>query len=61
VLAGTRVVIIWQLAAFASDTNSDGGDITPQLLMSFLALLQVPLFGLAVGAGVLDHFARPPR
>jgi hypothetical protein len=47
------LLALWQLARFCSNTNEWGGDITPQLEMYFLAILQIPLFGIAAGAGAL--------
>ena len=54
-------VVIWQLAHFASNTNDEGGDITAQLLLDALALLQLPLFGLAALAGCLFRLAGTAR
>ena len=46
-------LLVHELARFASNTNDQGGDITSQLLMEGLALLQLPLFGLGALGGVL--------
>jgi hypothetical protein len=62
VLHGLWVVVavlaLWQLARFCSNTNEWGGDVTPQLLMYALAMLQLPLFGVAWGAGALARVVR---
>lgn len=50
-------IVVWQLARFASNTNEWGGDITPQLEMDALALLQVPLFALGALGGYLFRIA----
>lgn len=56
------LVALWQLARFCSNTNEWGGDITPQLEMYALALLQIPLFGIGAGAGALARaLKRLPR
>jgi hypothetical protein len=50
------LLALWQLAPFCSNTNTEGGDITNQILMYGLAMLQVPLFGIAAGVGALSAF-----
>ena len=44
-------LLLWQLAPLCSNTNDQGGDITHQLAMQFLAGLQLPLFLVVAGAG----------
>jgi hypothetical protein len=49
------LVVLWQLARFASNTNDQGGDVTDQLGIKMFAVAFVVLYGLAALGGLIHR------
>jgi hypothetical protein len=51
------LVVLWQLARFASNTNDQGGDMTDQIVTQLLAVVYVVVYGLAALGGRIYRVA----
>jgi hypothetical protein len=51
------LVVLWQLARFASNTNDQGGDMTDQLAVRLLAVVYVVVYGFAALGGRIYRLA----
>jgi hypothetical protein len=51
------LVVLWQLARFASNTNDQGGDMTDQIVIKMLAVVYVVMYGFAALGGRIYRLA----
>ncbi len=51
------LLVLWQLARFASNTNDQGGDMTDQLAIRLFAIVYVVLYGVVALGGRIYRLA----